>query len=319
MKKYLPIILALCLASTTLVFGATKSYTIYIDSKVVQMDTQPELYRNSTFVPVSFIAKELGFSVNWQSPKVTIQNKDTTLVLEVGSNAYTMNGKTYYTQYQPYVSNGRTYVPLRFISNAFGYPVNYTADTVGNGSIKIDTTKTVTSTNTFVDDNSTFTLSPNKKYGYKVESFVYNYATGGLNQARVTYFKNMDTGEFKELAFTSRHHKAYWTNDNRLVLGGEKTPTKGDNFSPNFTIYDPVTETLTPLADAYFGRYIDNKNLFIYETTVYNSDSTNDSNSSFYSKDLTTGKVTKITREQYEKYNEEEDKYQIATFGKTVS
>ncbi len=321
MKKFLVLLTLISTLSTTTVFAADKTYNIYINNNKIQTDTSVELYRNSTFVPISFVAKELGATSAWNSPNVTITKPGLNLILTVGSNAYTKNSETFYTQNQPYISNGRTYVPLRLVSNAFGYPVDfktiYNSDNtkVEEYKINIDTTRTVAPSNAFVDDNSTFTLSPNKKYGYKTETVQYTYATGGGNQAKVTYFKNMETGEFKELDFTTRHHHAYWTSDNRLVLGSEKNTTSL-NSTPYFTMYDPATDTLTHLADAYFGLYLNKHNAFIYSDTVYNSDATDSSKSTDYYKDLSTGKVTTITSAQYEKYSNEEYDYRLTTFGK---
>ncbi len=310
MKRFLVAIAILCTLSTTTVFAQNVEYKVYVDSDVVEMDSQPSMYRNSTFVPISFIAKELGATVDWASPNVTIKKGDTTLVLTVGSNAYTKNGETFYTQYKPFISNGRTYVPLRFVSNAFGYPVTYDetndwaqdkgSDYTITKNIRIDTTKTAKPDNTFVEDNSTFTLSPNGKYGYKAID-------------KIVYYKNIETGEFKEVYSTSGHFDAYWVNNNKLVLSGYHDEN-GKDGKAVFLLYDPTTDKLTKIVDAYYGFYYEPTNSFMYSTTVYASDGTTDEGSKFYSKDMSTGKVTEITKDKFYEYKDLERDYRLANY-----
>ncbi len=284
--------------------GSGVFYYIYINDKKISLDTPPENYRGSTYVPVSFIAKELGFDVSWTSPYITIKDKETTIVLEVGSNAYTKNGVTYYTQYQPYISNGRTFVPLRFISNIFGYAVDYKEEyIVGqnriNRIITIDTTKQVTPDNSFVTDNSSFILSPSKKYGYK---------NGGSSGEMIIFVKNMETGAFKEVYHTVASEYSAWLYNDKLLLRGTYDAS-GKETGDQFLIYDPATDTLTNLAKARYGDYIEPLDIFVYSTTEYRSDATTDEGSTFYSKDMKTGKVTTITKDQFYKYLDMEEQY----------
>ncbi len=286
--------------------GAGTFYYFYIDDRKLTLDPPPENYRGSTYVPVSFISKELGFDVSWVSPFITIKDKNTTIVLEVGSNAYTKNGVTYYTQYQPYISNGRTYVPLRFISNLFGYEVSFNESyshandqSRTTRTIKVNTTKKVTPNNSFVDDNSTFILSPSKKYGYK---------DGGTNGVMIIYVKNIQTGEFKEVYQTSAAKFSAWLYNDKLLLRGNDA-LFGTKERDHFMLYDPATDTLSNIADARYGDYIEELDIFVYSTTEYRSDATSDEGSTFYAKDMKTGKVKTITKDEFYKYRDMEDKY----------
>ncbi len=286
--------------------GSGVFYNVYIDDKLLTLDPPPENHRGSTYVPVSFISKELGFDVSWTSPYITIKDDNTTIVLEVGSNAYTKNGVTYYTQYQPYISNGRTYVPLRFISNLFGYAVGYseTSTTVNNQrrtthTITIDTTKQVIPDNSFVDDNSTFILSPSKKYGYK---------NGGASGEMIIYVKNMQTGEFKEVYHTVASEYSAWLYNDKLLLRGTYD-AYGNDTGDQFLLYDPTTDTLSNLAKARYGDYVEPLDIFVYSTTEYRSDATSDEGSTFYAKDMKTGKVKTITKDEFYNYLDMEEQY----------
>ncbi len=266
-----------------------KPYNVYLDGKKLDMETAPQNYRNSLYVPLSFITKELGATVNWTSPNVTIKQGDINLVLTINSNAYTLNGKTYYTQYRPIILNNRTYVPIRFLSNIFGYTVHY--ENVGQ-VLKIDTTKKTTVDNSFIDDNSTFTLSPNGEYGYKYEG------------KATVYFKNMKTGEFKEIYYCTGHFDIEWVqreNKTQLIISGNADPVTGA-YGDLFMLYDPATDKIKTIVKAYNGGYVKSLDAFAYSTTVYASDGTTDRGSSFYLRDMKTGKDTKITQDQFYKY-----------------
>ncbi len=324
MKRFIVMLTLLFTMYTTTAFASTTEYKVFIDNKEVEMDSRPDLYRGSTFVPISFIAKELGATVNWESPNVTIKKDDTTLVLTVGSNAYTKNGELRYSQYQPFIVNGRTYVPLRFVSNIFGYPVSYehTNDRTENSgrnytttySINIDTSKQAIIENNFVDDNSSYTISPNGKYGIKSHryngSMIKNTFDTPKTNSRIeaVYLKNMETGEFKELYFTSAHSGAYWTADNKIILSGHEDINGGKSRS-HFMIYDPMTDKFKNIVDAHYGFYYEPTNSFMYSTTEYRSDATSDEGSKVYAKDLNTGKVTTITKDEYYEFREVYNKY----------
>ncbi len=280
--------------------GDGKVYNIYIDDRKLEMDIEPQNFDSSLYVPLSFISKELGATVSWQSPNITIKKGDLNLVLTANSNTYTKNGVTYYTQYKPIIYNSRTYVPLRFISNVFGYPVDFTASysNKGGGTIKIDTTKQVTSANTFIEDNSTFTLSPNREYGYKVEG------------KATVYLKNMTTGAFKELYVCSGHFSIKWINTNQLIIGGNRDPFTGE-YRDCFMLYDPTTDKMSIIVDAYYGGYVESLNAFAHSTTEYRSDATSDVGSSFYLRDMKTGKDTQITQDEFYKYIYTPEHYEI--------
>ncbi len=280
--------------------GPGKYYYFYIDDKQLTLDTPPETYKGSLHVPLSFVGKALGFDVSWSSPYITIKNSDKTVVLQVNSNAYSVNGVTYYSKYKPFISNSRTLVPFRFISNIFGYTVTYTEDYLQgqnrtNATVKIDTTKKFTPDNSFVEDNSTFKLSPNSEYGFKTEG-------------KVVYFKNMKTGEFKELYDCTGNFDVYWINTNQLIISGDKDPFT-NKPRENYMLYDPTTDTMKIIVDARYGSYVESLGKFAYSTTKYQSDSTSDVGSSFYLRDMTTGKDTKITQDEYYKYTSTPERY----------
>ena len=96
--------------------------------KVVFPDAQP--YMDSSkriLIPVRFVSEELGAKVDWDlaNQKVTITDSSHTVVLIVGKKQITVNGKTKTLDTAASVKNSRTYVPIRFVSEALGATVEW--------------------------------------------------------------------------------------------------------------------------------------------------------------------------------------------------
>ena len=69
-----------------------------------------------SLVPVRIISENLGAQVGWSDAerKVTITEND--IVLKIGSNIASVNGKTILLDAAPKIYNNLTYVPLRFVA-----------------------------------------------------------------------------------------------------------------------------------------------------------------------------------------------------------
>lgn len=96
------------------------------------LDYPPFIYNGRTMVPLRFISESIGAVVEWDSIVriVTITLEDslgTKKVLKISpdSNVASLNGKPYEMDTLPLIRNGRVYVPIRFIMEAFGAKVNW--------------------------------------------------------------------------------------------------------------------------------------------------------------------------------------------------
>ncbi len=104
-------------------------------------DAKPMINQDKrTIVPVRFISEELGYQVDWNSDNqmVTIKSTDKTISLKIGESNATVNGSTMTFDTRATVSNGRTYVPLRFIAETMGVFVGWDGKT---STVIIDTTR----------------------------------------------------------------------------------------------------------------------------------------------------------------------------------
>lgn len=101
-------------------------------------DAQPTIENDRTLLPVRFVAQELGFQVDWDADKqeVTIAKPGTTIVLKVNDRFPTVNGVTREIDAPARIHFGRTYVPVRFVSETMGLKVGWDAP---NLTVKIST------------------------------------------------------------------------------------------------------------------------------------------------------------------------------------
>ncbi|MDG0810305.1 copper amine oxidase N-terminal domain-containing protein [Cohnella rhizosphaerae] len=80
-----------------------------------------------TLVPVRFVAEALGAKVGWEagSRAVPIQKGDQSIRLTIGSKVATVNSEEVAFDTQAVMQGGRTFVPLRFVSEILGVTVEW--------------------------------------------------------------------------------------------------------------------------------------------------------------------------------------------------
>ncbi|GAB6928207.1 hypothetical protein JCM10914A_21900 [Paenibacillus sp. JCM 10914] len=103
-------------------------YGMYIDDVPIQ--TLPHSFPivgGHTMVPVRFVSETLGAKVTWsQSARSVTVKKDETLIrMVMGEREAFVNQRKVNLDSPPMLRDYTTYVPLRFISEAFGYDVHY--------------------------------------------------------------------------------------------------------------------------------------------------------------------------------------------------
>lgn len=125
MKKILAgILLTLILLIPSLTVSAA-NIQIKIDGVAIASDVAPEIKNNRTMIPIRVISENLGATVEWSNPIVTVTKNEIEIKLNINDGSTTKNGKSVLLDSKPYAKNNRTMVPLRFIAEAFGCEVNY--------------------------------------------------------------------------------------------------------------------------------------------------------------------------------------------------
>lgn len=109
----------------------------YINGIKMKMDTAPIIINGRTFVPVRYIAEPLGAQVIWKgdTKTVIIALKDKIIELYIGNSLASVNGVSTpidkdNPQVTPFIKDGRTMLPLRFIAENFG------AEVLWDGTLK---------------------------------------------------------------------------------------------------------------------------------------------------------------------------------------
>lgn len=137
-KKIAWILLALFLfVSATPAFAAT-DIKIHIDGQRIVSDVKPEIKNNRVMVPVRVISEHLGAHVKYSNSKISISKGDLRLTLSLNSAVAELNGKKVQLDAKAYAKHNRTYVPLRFIAEAFDCQVGY-----GNHTVTVNTSPLV--------------------------------------------------------------------------------------------------------------------------------------------------------------------------------
>jgi outer membrane protein TolC len=111
----------------------SETINIQINGKPLTLaDAQPYVdpKRNRTMVPVRFVSEALAAAVDWQpeTRQVTIAKGGQKIVLTVGAARVQVAGKEVTLDAPPVIRGGRTYVPLRFVSEALGAAVTWHAN-----------------------------------------------------------------------------------------------------------------------------------------------------------------------------------------------
>lgn len=91
------------------------------------LDVAPYTVNDRTVVPVRVISESFGADVAWDgaTDTVTITKGETVIKLTIGKATATVNGSEVALDVAPFTQNGRTLVPVRFVTEGLGYKVDY--------------------------------------------------------------------------------------------------------------------------------------------------------------------------------------------------
>lgn len=102
---------------------------VYVDeNKMAFPDAQPYIDTNGrTMIPVRFPAQAFGADVTWNQANktATISSNAKVVKVTVGSTNYSVNGEQRKMDTVAILKDSRTFVPLRFISEALGVEVDW--------------------------------------------------------------------------------------------------------------------------------------------------------------------------------------------------
>lgn len=145
-KKYLILATLITIFSFGLCFityANESNFEVTINNNLIQFTEEMGFpyftNTNRTMVPARIISENMGYNVSWdnQTQTVYIKNENKSIELEIGKNTAIVDGKTVPIDVQdgkpmdtkailvPVKGSSRTYVPLRFVSEAMGAEIKY--------------------------------------------------------------------------------------------------------------------------------------------------------------------------------------------------
>ncbi|KXG77552.1 hypothetical protein AN618_11040 [Fervidicola ferrireducens] len=110
---------------------------VVLNKKEMKFDVPPVIKEGRTLIPVRAIMNGFGATVTWDevSKAVYVENGDVKITIVVGSLTVYVNDKPVTLDVPAQIINSRTFVPLRFLSEALGKKVDYDEKT---GDITIE-------------------------------------------------------------------------------------------------------------------------------------------------------------------------------------
>lgn len=103
----------------------------YVDGNPKKIDSKPYISNGRTFVPLRIIAEGFGAEVVWvpETKGINITLGDRVISMQIGSTKAIINNKVVNLDAPPEIKEGRTFVPIRFVSEALGATVDWNEKT----------------------------------------------------------------------------------------------------------------------------------------------------------------------------------------------
>lgn len=111
--------------------AAAGEVRVLVNGRQVQFDVAPVIESGRTLVPMRAILEAIGATVKWDGATrtVTATRGGTTAILTIGSRTARINGQRVTLDVPAKVVDGRTLVPLRFLSERLGEKVDWDGQT----------------------------------------------------------------------------------------------------------------------------------------------------------------------------------------------
>ncbi len=111
--------------------------TIVVKDNIIKLEAPAYIKGGRTIIPVRAITEELGATVAYDpaTQTVSVSKDGVDILFTINSTAVLVNGVPQELDASAEITNGRTYVPLRFIAETFGLAVEFDEE---SGAIDID-------------------------------------------------------------------------------------------------------------------------------------------------------------------------------------
>lgn len=131
-KKLSIVAIILAMFFSVCVFAA-RDIKITLNGQNVETDAAPFIENGRTLVPIRVISESLGYDVDWDevTRSVSVKNDDKVVELVIDSKTVFIDNKVEEIDVAPIIQSetNRTFVPIRFIAEAFGVDVGWDDET----------------------------------------------------------------------------------------------------------------------------------------------------------------------------------------------
>ena len=136
MKKIIAIVMCMCtLISFAVTGNAQNDVKILLDGTEMKSDVVAFIENDRTMVPARAIFESMGAQVTWDAENKTVlmvRQKDsefTSVVLQIGLDYAFVNSERVELDSPAMIKNDRTFVPLRFVIEAFDEGIKWDGET----------------------------------------------------------------------------------------------------------------------------------------------------------------------------------------------
>ncbi|MEK8212577.1 copper amine oxidase N-terminal domain-containing protein [Paenibacillus sp. FSL L8-0463] len=174
--------------------AAQVAVSVQVNGKTVKFpDARPYDEGNRVMIPIRFVSEALGATVGYSNRIVTIKQDSKNIVMKVNSDTVTVDTVIHKLDVPARAQQNRTYVPLRFVSEALGAAVDW------NQQTKL-VTITTTSGGT-VSPSPSPSPTPGTANGNNMYSTDFAWKPGYTKLAKTLFVNNMKV-ENGKLSFT---------------------------------------------------------------------------------------------------------------------
>ena len=203
MKKIFPLLICVILLSGVSFAADIK---VYLDNSQINLSGKAVMENGRVLVPMRSIFEAIGASVNWDANNnlITSVKGNTKIALQISNKNMGLNGKLIALEVAPKIESGRTLVPVRVISESFGYKVNW--DSVNKivhinsvGSNQQPIYNPIVREETVMLDGFSW-VSPGLPESYMWSNYIDKEIT--INSNRISFMQCTDEVDFRNKVFT---------------------------------------------------------------------------------------------------------------------
>lgn len=104
---------------------------VTLDGNRIDTENLARVVNGRTMIPVRCLVEQMGADVSYDSTlkAARIVRAGVEIIMPIGSKTCTVNGEPFQMDVAPYIENGRTMIPARYVSELFGQNIQWISDT----------------------------------------------------------------------------------------------------------------------------------------------------------------------------------------------